>query len=71
MASSQEQTKLPVQITKRKNRFNTEEVLKTFEIQQYVGFFVITGLLKLFMAYLRHTNTKSTMQGYYSGWNKF
>ena len=34
------QTKPPVQ-NFRKNAFDTAEVLKTFEIQQYIGFFVI------------------------------
>ena len=33
--------------------FDTAEVLKTFKIQQYIGFFVIAGLLELFTAYAR------------------
>ena len=30
--------------------FDTAEVLKTFKIQQYIGFFVISGSLELFVA---------------------
>ena len=33
--------------------FDTLEVLKTSEIQEYIGFFAIAGLLELFMAYVR------------------
>ena len=39
-----EATSTQLHITTRKNAFDATEVLKTFEIQQYIGFFVIAGL---------------------------
>ena len=51
MATFQEQNKPPVTTTK--TAFDRAEVLKTFETQQYIGFFVIAGLLELFTAYVR------------------
>ena len=39
-----EATSTKLYITTRKNAFDAAEVLKTFEIQQYIGFFVIAGL---------------------------
>ena len=39
-------------MTTRKNAFDTAEVLKTFEIQQYIGLFLIAELLKLFTVYV-------------------
>ena len=46
-------TSTELYIATLKNAIDTAEVLKTFEIQQYVGFFVIAGLLELFTAYAR------------------
>ena len=51
-------------ITTRKSAFDTAEVLKTFEIHQYIGFFIIEGLLELFMAYVRPANIRPTMRNY-------
>ena len=39
-------------MTTRKNAFDTAEVLKTFEIQQCIGLFLIAELLKLFTVYV-------------------
>ena len=47
---------------KKKNVFDTVEVLKSFEIQQYIGFFVIAGLLELFTAYFRPVNIRPAMR---------
>ena len=66
MATSQEQTKPPVQnlyIT-RKNAFDIAEVSKTFEIQQYIGFFLIARLLELFTAYVKPANIRPAMRDY-------
>ena len=57
--------------TTRKNAFDTAEVLKTFEIQQYIGFFVIAGLLELFTAYVIPTNIRPAMWDYQRDGNKF
>ena len=46
-------TSTELYITTRENAFDTAEVLKTLEIQQFIGFFVIVGLLELFTAYVR------------------
>ena len=46
-------TSTELYIATLKNAIDTAEVLKTLEIQQYVGFFVIAGLLELFTAYAR------------------
>ena len=43
-------TSTELYIATRKNTFDTREVLKTFEIQQYIGFFEIAGLLEVFTA---------------------
>ena len=51
-------------ITTRKNASDTAEVLKTFEIQQYSGFFVIAGLLELFTTYVRPTNITPAARDY-------
>ena len=51
-------------IRTRKNAFNTAEVLKTVEIQQYIGFFVIAGSLELFTAYVRRANIRPEMPDY-------
>ena len=51
-------------ITTRKNAFDTAEVLKTFEIQQYSGFFVIARLLELFTTYVRPTNITPAVRDY-------
>ena len=51
-------------LTKRKNTFDTAEVLKTREIQQYIGFFVTSRLLELFTAYVRPANIRTAMQDY-------
>ena len=68
MATSQEQTKPPVQnyiaITTRKNAFDTEEALKTFEIRQYIGFCVTAKFLDLFTAYVRPANIGNAMRDY-------
>ena len=57
-------TSTELYITTRKNAFDTAEVLKTFEIQQYIGFFVIVGLLELFKAYVRPANIRVAMRDY-------
>ena len=51
-------------ITTRKNAFDTAQVLKTFEIQQHIGFFVIAGLSELFTAYVRPANIKPALPDY-------
>ena len=51
-------------ITSRKNAFDTAEVLKTFEIQQYIGFFVIARSSELFTTYVRHANITPAMRDY-------
>ena len=51
-------------MTTRKNTFDTAEVLKAFEIQQYIGFIVIAGLLELFTAYVRPANIRPAMWDY-------
>ena len=43
---------------------DTTEVLKTFKIQQYIGFFEIAGLLELFTAYIRPANIRLAMRDY-------
>ena len=48
-------TRTELYITTRKNAFGTAEVLKTFEIQQYIGFFEVEGLLELFTANVRRS----------------
>ena len=65
MATSQEQTKPQVQNyiwENAKNAFDTAEVLKTLEIQQCIGFFVIAGLLELFTVYVRPANVRPAMR---------
>ena len=57
-------TSTDLYITTRKNALDTAEILKTFEIQQYIGFFVIAGLLELFTAYVRPANIRPTMRDY-------
>ena len=57
-------TSTELYITTRKNAFDTAEVLKAFEIQQYIDFFVIAGLLELFTAYVRLANIRPAMQDY-------
>ena len=67
MATSQGQTKPPVQnymYVTRKNVFETTEVLKTFEIHQYIGFFVIAALLELCTAYVRPVNIRPAIRDY-------
>ena len=44
-----------------KNAFDRAEILKTFEIKQYIGFFVIAGLLEPFAAYVRPVNIRPAM----------
>ena len=44
--------------------FDTAEILKTFEIQQYIGFFVVAGLLELFTVYVRPANIRSALWDY-------
>ena len=46
-----------------------QEVSKTFEIQQYIGFFVVTGL-ELFTVYVWPAKIRPTMRDYYRGENK-
>ena len=48
----------------RKNRFDRAEVLKTFEIQRYIGFFLIAELLELFMAYVRPADIRPAVRDY-------
>ena len=57
-------TSTELYITTCKNAFDTAEVLKTFEIQQYIGFFVNAGLLELFTVNVRPVNIKPAMQDY-------
>ena len=57
-------TSTELYVTTRKNAFDTAEVWKTFEIQQYIGFFVTAELLELFTAYLRAANIRPTMRDY-------
>ena len=59
-----EATSTELYITTRKNAFDAAEVLKTFEILQYIGFFVIAGLLELFTAYVRPANIRPAMRDY-------
>ena len=49
-------------ITTQKNAFHRAEILKTFEIQQCIGFFVIAGLLEPFVAYVRPVNIRPAMR---------
>ena len=51
-------------IATRKNAFDTAEVLKTFEIQQYIDFFVNAGLLEFITAYVRPGNIRPAMWDY-------
>ena len=47
--------------------FDTAEVLKTFKIQQYIGFVVIVELLEVlevFTVYVRPANIRPTMWDY-------
>ena len=57
-------TSIELYLATRKNAFNKAEVLKTFKIQQYNGFFVIVGLLELFTAYVRPANIRPAMRDY-------
>ena len=57
-------TSTELYITTRKNAFDTAEVLKTFENQHCIGFFVIAGLLELFTASVRSANIRTPMQDY-------
>ena len=38
--------------------------IKIFEIQQYIGFFVIAALLELFRTYVRPSNIRTAMRDY-------
>ena len=44
--------------------FDKAEVLKTFKIQQYIGFCVIAGFLELFMVFARPANIRPAMWNY-------
>ena len=57
-------TSTELYITTRKNMFDTAEILKTFEIQQYIGFFVVAGLLELFTVYVRPANIRFALWDY-------
>ena len=57
-------TSTELYITTRKNAFDTAEVLKTFEIQQYIGFFVIAGSSELFTTYVSPANVRPAMRDY-------
>ena len=64
LSKTNQATSTELYVTTRKNVFDTEEVLKTFEIQQYIGFFVIAGLLELFMANVKPANIRPAMRDY-------
>ena len=57
-------TSTKLYITTRKNAFDRAEVLKTFETQHYIGFFVIAGLLEFFTAYVRPADIRPAMRYY-------
>ena len=45
-------------------RSTWQKYKKTYEIQQYIGFFVISGLLELVTAYARPANVSAAMRDY-------
>ena len=63
-ARTNQATSTELYVTTHKNALDTAEVLKTFEIQQYIGFFVIVGLLELFTVYVKPVNIRPAMRDY-------
>ena len=63
-ARTNQATSTELYVTTHKNALDTAEVLKTFKIQQYIGFFVIMGLSELFTVYVKPANIRPAMRDY-------